>query len=181
MNINIKKYAKLLFVTIASMCLVLIFIFYLCFYPLKYKALIEQYSSQFNVKNYVVASVICAESGFDKNAVSNKGAIGLMQLMPSTAEWLAEKLGENFNDEKLYNPEFNLKLGTYYLSYLLQKFKNEDTAIIAYNAGEGVVSTWLKNEQYSLDGKFVNDIPYQETKKYLAKVNRLKQIYFARF
>ncbi|MBE7082898.1 MAG: lytic transglycosylase domain-containing protein [Clostridiales bacterium] len=181
MNINIKKYAKLLFITMVSICLVLIFIFYFCFYPLKYKTTIQKYSSEFNVKNYVVASVICVESGFDNNAVSSKGAIGLMQLMPSTAQWLAQKLGEDYSEQKLYNAEFNIKLGTYYLSYLLQKFKNEDTAIIAYNAGEGVVSLWLKNSEYSLDGKVVNNIPYTETKKYLAKVNRLKQIYFARF
>ena len=100
-----------------------------------------------------------------------------MQLMPSTAEWLAGKVGEEYSDERLYEPEFNIKLGSYYLSYLIKYFGDRKLAICAYNAGQGNVSNWLEDKRYSTDGKTLDNIPFEETKNYLNKVYKNYRYY----
>lgn len=140
------------------------------FYPMKYKNEINEFSEMFNIEGAVIASVANVESGFDENAKSNKGAIGIMQLMPSTAKWIVEKEGLEYNEEMLYEGAYNLKVGSCYLSYLIVKFGDVKTALCAYNAGPGNVQNWLLNEQYSKDGKTLYKIPFEETKKYLNKV-----------
>ena len=145
-------------------------------YPLKYKNYIISYANEYNVDCALVASMINVESGFDKNAISQKGAKGLMQITDKTAIWLCEKLKEGYEPQKLFDAEFNIKLGTYYMSYLLEKFKDTDTALASYNAGEGTVKVWLENKSYSLDGKTLDSIPYKETDEYVKKVhNNLKR------
>lgn len=161
-------------------------------YPLKYREEILEASDEFEVDSILIASVINAESRFDNFAVSNKGAVGLMQLKPSTAEWIIKKITQDKNDtqsvgtdetnlqEMLYNPETNtgelldpktnIRLGTYYLKYLIKKFKNLETALCAYNAGEGTVNGWLVNKIYSKNGENLDKIPYKETENYLNKV-----------
>lgn len=139
-------------------------------YPMKYKAEITSLSKQYNVSPAIVASVANVESGFNQAAVSNKGAIGIMQLMPSTAKWLAEKAGVEYSEEGLKNAEYNLTLGSFYLSFLIKMFGDEKVAICAYNAGQGNVSTWLSDERYSKDRKTLIEIPFEETKNYLFKV-----------
>ena len=177
MKIDLKNYTKYLFYVVLAVCVACIIMFNFVLYPLKYKNEIRVYSAEYNIDTSLVASVICNESSFDENSKSIKGAIGLMQLMPSTAQWLCEKLGEEYDEQKLYSPEFNIKLGTYYLQYLTNKFEDTDTAIVAYNAGEGTVNTWLKNQEYSSDGKTLQKIPYQETSNYLTKVKRTVRFY----
>lgn len=177
MKMNFGNYTKYLFYVIFAVSVVCVFAFNFVLYPLKYKKEIKAYSSAYNIESSLVASVINTESSFDVNIKSSKGAIGLMQLMPSTAKWLCERLGEEYKEKKLYEPEFNIKLGTYYLQYLTNKFSNIDTAIAAYNAGEGIVASWLKNEEYSKDGKTLDNIPYKETSNYLTKVKRTVRFY----
>lgn len=177
MKVDFKNYTKYLFYVVLVVCVVCVFTFNFVLYPLKYKNEIKTYSNEYNIETSLVASVICNESSFDENSKSKKGAIGLMQLMPSTAKWLCEKLGEEYDEQKLYTPEFNIKLGTYYLQYLKNKFEDTDTAIAAYNAGEGIVAAWLKNQEYSKDGKTLKSIPYQETSNYLTKVKRTVRFY----
>lgn len=165
---------------------VFILIFFLCIYitvkyPIKYKDDIEIYSKKYNVSPYIVASVINVESSFNENALSNKGALGLMQLMPSTAQWLCEMLGKNYNQNDLFEAKINIELGTYYISYLLCKFDDFTVALCAYNAGEGTVKSWLLNEEYSKDGKTLSKIPFQETKNYVKKVKRNLGFYEYRF
>ena len=122
---------------------------------------------KFDVDEAVVYSVINVESHFNQNAVSQKGAIGLMQVMPSTASELATAL--NLSEFDLASAQDNITFGTYYISELSKKFENLETALAAYNAGPTNISGWLKNSDYSDDGKTLKEIPFAETKNYLEK------------
>lgn len=151
-------------------------------YPLAYSSNIEKYAEKFDLAPELVASVIFAESSFRKNIVSSKGAIGLMQVLPSTAEEVAEKLQiEDYKNELLYNADINLFIGCYYLKSLIDKFDNEELALVGYNAGPATVNRWLKNEKYSKDGETLNNIPYAETRNYIKKINTAKKHYEKRF
>ena len=151
--------------------------FFRVFYPINYREDIIACCDQFNLPKEVVASIINAESRFDKNAVSHKGAIGLMQLLPTTAQQVANDLGISFTPDDLYTPSTNILLGTYYLYTLLDRFNDLNTAICAYNAGPSKVSTWLKNSEYSTDQKTLYNTPYKETNNYLNKILRGQRIY----
>ena len=140
-------------------------------HPVEYKEIIEKYASEYNIPEYIVLAVINTESGFDPEAVSNAGAMGLMQMMPDTFTWLtsAEHLGENLDSTALYEPEVSIRYGCYYLRYLFRKFYNWDTVFAAYNGGEGNVAKWLADPEYS-DGKGnLTHIPFKETRKYVKK------------
>ena len=150
--------------------------------PDEYLPYVEQYAEEFGVPADLVWSVMKTESGFDSSAVSSKGAVGLMQMMPSTFEWLTDDiLREYLGIGMLYDPETNIKYGTYYLSRLYNRFGDWDTAIAAYNGGEGNVSEWLKDKRYSDDGIKLNTekIPdeYSETRNYVKKVNKALEKY----
>lgn len=144
--------------------------FYSYFYPLKYKDSIIKYGEIYGVEAGIIASVANVESGFNEDAKSNKGAIGIMQLLPNTAKWVAEKIDEDYSEEMLFSGEYNIKLGTYYLSYLLTQFHDSKVALCAYNAGEGNVKTWLKNKEFSSEGVSLNKIPFKETENYLNRI-----------
>lgn len=131
---------------------------------------VEHYSNKYGVDKSLVLAVIKTESGFDPKAISNKGAVGIMQIMPSTAVFIAEKLGLSNYD--LTDSDISINFGTFYLSYLLKKYSEEFLAICAYNAGEGTVNKWLKQGKLSK-----NNIPYKETKNYIKKVNFRKKLY----
>ena len=146
-----------------------LFVMYIL-YPINYKDEIKKYSQEYNLKTEFVASLINAESGYNPNAISNKGAVGLMQIMPSTAEWIANNIGAEYNPEYLKKPEYNIRLGCYYLRYLTDKFKDDVVVLCAYNAGEGVVKSWLNDKSYSSDGKKLDEIPYVSTKNYVKKI-----------
>ena len=170
-------------------CLVLIgFVFFKLFdietfyknrYPLVHKETVEKYCDLYGVDEYLVQAVIRAESFFNENAVSKKGAIGLMQIMPETGSWVAKKLNlENFTTEDLFDPEKNIMIGVWYISFLTDKFKgNLDNVIAAYNAGPSNVSKWLSTEDTSSDGENLIDIPFGETKKYSEKVKLAYDMY----
>ena len=157
--------------SVAFVAVIGVIVFY-PFYPLKYFSEIRMYAEEFDLKPEFVASVINAESGFDERAVSSKGAIGLMQLMPSTAQEIAEKLEfDNYSDDMLYDPDVNIRFGCYYLRYLSDRFQDDTLVLASYNAGMGVVYKWLNNEKYSSDGELIK-IPYKQTDEYVKKVNK---------
>ncbi|HBJ98443.1 MAG TPA: lytic transglycosylase [Clostridiales bacterium] len=135
-------------------------------YPYRYKKTIKKYAEAYNVERSLVYAVIYCESSFNKKAVSSAGAKGLMQLMPSTANFVADMLGED--DYDLFNPSDNIRFGVKYLSYLFEKFKNEQHVLYAYNAGEGVVKKWLSSG---------GDFPYKESVNYYKRVIKVKKIY----
>ena len=121
-------------------------------------------------------ALIYTESGFNSNAISNKGACGLMQIMPETAAFIAEKCSY-IGVIDLLNPKCNLFLGCKYLRYLMEKFIELDLVLCAYNAGEGRVSEWLLNKEYSKNGRTLNKIPYKETNEYLKKIINRRKIF----
>ncbi len=146
-------------------------------YPKEYEAYVEKYASQYGVPEYIVYAVIKTESGFESGAVSEAGAVGLMQMLPDTFNWLTTLTKENLDKGLLYDPETNIKYGTYYLSYLYLKYGSWDTVYAAYNAGEGNVDQWL-GEALEADGaKRLGDVPFEETRKYIKKVNKAAEIY----
>lgn len=167
------------FISILSI-LIFSFTYYRVYYPINYKSYIEKYSKEYNLKPELVASLINVESSFNKNAKSNKGAIGLMQILPSTAKYISELLKEDFTVNQLYNPEVNIKYGCFYLNYLNKKFKNQETTLCAYNAGENTVSLWLKNKTISQDGISLGSIPYKTTESYVKKIIRGVKFYINR-
>lgn len=152
-------------------------------FPLKYKNIVikysEEYSGEDDVDPLFIMSIIKAESNFDKDAKSNKGALGLMQVTPSTGEWIAEKLNEEmFAEDKLFDPDTNIRYGIWYINYLSKQFDgNLNLIIAAYNAGPGSVDKWLDDSSYSQNGEDLDNIPFVETDKYVEKVNFYYNIY----
>ena len=138
------------------------------FYPLKYKDEIIAYADYYGLDRALIFSVVKTESGFDKNAVSDRGAKGLMQLTDSTSEYVAAKKGET--DYDIFEPKTNVDFGCFYLRYLFLQFADIETALCAYNAGEGRVREWLNDEEYSHDGTTLDKIPFEETENYLKKI-----------
>lgn len=136
-------------------------------FPVKFKEEIFSACEKYDLEPAIVFSLINVESHFDKSAESSKGAVGLMQIMPTTAKEVALKI--NLNNYDLKNPRDNVLLGTYYLSTLFDRFEILETALAAYNAGPTNVNTWLKDEKYSNDGKHLIKIPFDETKNYIIK------------
>jgi len=147
-------------------------------YPLEYEDLVREYAAEYDLDPALVAGVICTESHFKADAESHKGATGLMQLMPDTAEWVASKLKEEYDPAALTDPKTNIRYGCWYLDYLSGKFDGDQTLICAaYNAGPGTVDRWLKDPQVSPEGEPLAHIPYPETASYVKKVDRAHDIY----
>ncbi len=121
-------------------------------------------------------ALIKAESNFNPEARSQKGAMGLTQLMEETAAWCSEKSGLPLTD--ILNPEENIALGAYYLGYLLSMYDGKiPLAVAAYNAGQGRVNRWLSDPSYSEDGISLSEIPFPETDRYVKKVTLYRKIY----
>lgn len=150
-------------------------------HPLYYADYIQQYAGTQELDPALVAAVILCESSFDPQAESRLGARGLMQLMEDTASWVAHKLDEDdasYTFDKLYDPETNIRYGTWYLGYLSRRFDGDATKIVcAYHAGQGNVDSWLKNPQYSSDGVTLDVIPTQDTATYAARVLGAQAVY----
>jgi soluble lytic murein transglycosylase len=144
-------------------------------YPLRYRELIEAYSAEFSLEPAHVAAVILCESGFREKAVSADGARGLMQIIPPTGEWIAGKFGDgaDFDPDDLFAPEYNIKLGCWYLSWLMDRYGGDmRSATAAYHAGQGKVDQWLTDSSLSDDGATLKTIPRtnSETAKYTKRV-----------
>ncbi len=179
MKDNIKTILMILISLFAVLIVSIVFslVYNRVTYPLKYQKQISLYSTIYNLDASLVSSVINAESGFDTKATSSKGARGLMQIMPATGQYIADSLGQSFDFVDLYDVDTNIQYGCFYLRYLFDKFDNIDLVLASYNAGEGVVSNWLKNKKYSQDGKTLDVIPYAQTSKYVYKVKQAMPIY----
>ena len=146
-------------------------------YPFSYKTEIVEYSIKYDISCELVASLINCESGFDKSVMSSKGAIGLMQIMPTTAVEVANKLGIEFEVDDLFDIDTNINIGCYYLKYLLNMFDgNIDNALSAYNWGLSNVKTWILKGNTDGYGNITN-IPVRETENYLKKYRRAKIMY----
>lgn len=147
-------------------------------HPLKYMDYVEKYSREYSVPQSVILAVMKCESDFESNAVSKAGAVGLMQMMPDTFVWLSrDKLGENHEAGMLYDPETNIKYGTYYLSYLYLEFGRWETVYAAYNCGPNKVKEWQADTEYADENGFLKKIPIKETKNYVSKVEKAEALY----
>jgi soluble lytic murein transglycosylase len=138
-------------------------------YPLRYEQIVTGHADNYGLDPALVAAVIYSESKFETDARSAAGAIGLMQLLPETAEGIALRTGgKKFVVGDLVNPEINVRYGSWYLRNLLDKYGNERLALAAYHAGQGNVDAWQKGGV---------GIQFPETRAYVDKVQRLKRVY----
>jgi len=138
-------------------------------YPLRYQSIVRGHARNYRLDPALLAGVIYQESKFNAHARSSSGAIGLMQLLPSTAQGIALHTGgTKFRTEDLWNPEINVRYGAFYLRRLLNKYEDEELALAAYNAGQRRVDEWLAEG---------NGIEYAETRHYVKRVDELKRIY----
>lgn len=180
-----KNKKLIIFIIIVS----LVFVFLVVFkdkilkimYPKTYEEVVSIYCEKYNVDEHLIFALIKAESNFNKDAVSNKGAVGLMQLMEETAKDVANKSGididtSNMKNE-LLNPSTNINIGTKYISTLLEKYQNKEAALAAYNAGTGTVDNWIEKGVIKADGSDIENIPYKETNNYVRKILRDYKIY----
>jgi peptidoglycan lytic transglycosylase len=141
-------------------------------FPLDYQEEILEWSAVYDLDPALVASVIRCESSFRPQVVSPAGAIGLMQIMPETGGWIAEQLILNdYSLTQLTNPASNIQLGTWYLRYLLDRFHEPDTALMAYNAGPTNVDRWKSNLE----------LAFPETQQYIHRIHLCLPIYRAYF
>lgn len=149
-------------------------------YKMSYESKIHQCSEKYALSESLIEAVIFTESSWENDALSPKGAVGLMQIMPETGAWIAEKNGEepgSFKTERLYESETNIEYGCWYLRFLLDKYDNNiKYALIAYNAGPGNLDKWLKDPVYTKDGA-LNTIPFPQTADYIDKVYSAKEKY----
>lgn len=150
-------------------------------YPIHYKDSIWKYSKEYNLDPYLISAVIRVESKFYEKAESTKNAKGLMQISPITGKWASKELGiDYYNEDSLFIPDTNIKIGCWYIDQLRNEFKGDLYLILAaYNGGSGNVAKWLKNPEYSEDGKKLKKIPFLETKIYVEKVMKNYKIYKA--
>jgi soluble lytic murein transglycosylase len=138
-------------------------------YPLRYEQIVRGHARNYHLDPALVAAVIYQESKFRPRAKSSSGAIGLMQLKPETAEGIAIRTGgTQFRTSDLYDPEINIRYGSWYLRHLLDKYGDEKSALAAYNAGQRNVDRWRD------EGK---GIQFSETRAYVDRVEHLKGVY----
>jgi len=176
------------FFLIITISLILIFLivninfFWKLLYPFPYRDIIYRYSKQFDLDPLLVVAVIKVESRFNPYAESQQGALGLMQIMPETAVWVAKNLNVGYSKEKLFEPDYNIMLGCWYLSNLYSEFKGNLALVLAsYNGGRGNVREWIRTGQWNGNIHSLEKIPFSETRDFVKKVlknyERYKKIY----
>ena len=148
-------------------------------YPDTYRETVNAEAEAFGIPPSLVMAVIHTESDFQPEAQSSAGALGLMQFTEDTFNWAAKRLGENgkYTFEDLKKPEISIHYGAYLLSYLLDRWEIPETALAAYNAGSGRVSSWLADSDISADGVHLDTIPYKETADYVKRVTEAQNRY----
>lgn len=148
-------------------------------YPRLYGEIVAAEAAENGLDENLVFAVIRQESSFQPDAVSSAGAVGLMQLMPDTFEWLQKQDGGSvsLSAETLSQPEINVRYGCRLLALLLQHYGTVRTALCAYNAGMSRVDSWLSDEALSSDGQTLSSIPYEETRNYADRVENAYRMY----
>ena len=150
-------------------------------FPLGYREYVLRYSAQNDLHPALVFAVIRCESSFDRLAVSEAYARGLMQITEDTFEWARWRMGddENRSFDELFIPEVNIRYGTFILRLHLDSFGGEREAIAAYHAGRASVISWLADERFSRDGVTLYTTPGRRTNAYIYNVLRTKETYIA--
>jgi soluble lytic murein transglycosylase len=138
-------------------------------YPLRYEHIVTGHARNYDLDAALIAAVIYRESKFDADAKSDSGAIGLMQLLPDTARGIALHTGgSRFQVDDLYDPEINVRYGSFYLRRLIRKYDDVRLALAAYNAGQANVDGWIDRRA---------GIEFPETREYVDEVLELRDIY----
>jgi peptidoglycan lytic transglycosylase len=138
-------------------------------YPLHYAEYVRVHARENHLDPALLAAVIYSESKFRPDAESSSGAIGLMQLTPTTARGIAIRTGgSRFRTTDLYDPEINIRYGSWYLANLFHKYGSERLVLAAYNAGQGNVDAWQAKGE---------SIQFPETAAYVKRVEHLKHVY----
>jgi soluble lytic murein transglycosylase len=138
-------------------------------HPLRYEEIVLGHARNYRLDPALLAAVIYQESKFDADARSDRGAVGLMQLLPETAKGIAARTGgSRFQVSDLTDPEINVRYGAWYLRHLLDKYGSERLALAAYNAGQANVDRWRARGQ---------GIPFSETRGFVDRVESLKKTY----
>lgn len=173
---------RLLFLLVLLLIVILLIgyskLFLRLLYPMPYKNEVEKYSRQFDLDPLLVTAVMRVESKFNPKAKSPKGAAGLMQLMPDTAKWAAGKMKLEYSKEKLFDPEFNIAVGCWYLALLKDDFNgNLAAALASYNGGKTTVNQWLNEKQWNGTLNDIDNIPFLETRNFVARVINNYEMY----
>ncbi len=149
------------------------------FYPFPYRDTTTYYAGIYSLDPLLLAAIMKAESGFNSKAVSDRGARGLMQIMPDTGQWIARQLGEqNFDPDRLFEPETSINMGAWYIADLKKEFNNNTVLVLAaYNGGRGNVREWLSGTGLSGDSSDIERIPFEETRLYVQKVLKYYRFY----
>lgn len=156
-------------------------------YPIAYEEEVAAAAGHFQVDPFLILAVMKIESDFNPDRSSPKGAAGLMQLMPDTAQWIQKKSGQSLpHGGDLHHPETNIWLGTWYLSFLLEKYRGDHVKVLAaYNAGQGNVDRWIEGKIWDGQAATVDNIPFGETRHYVKRAlfyyERYKTIYAGEF
>jgi soluble lytic murein transglycosylase len=152
---------------------------FLLAYPLGNPSWINPYAKKHKLDAAFLSAVILEESRFNPQAVSPAGARGLMQVLPSTANQIVQRIKVRpYSESLLFDPEMNLRLGSWYLSSLLEEFGGKETlALAAYNAGPHMVRQWMAKTPAMREDEFVENIPYAETRNYVIRVLSSAQVY----
>ncbi|MGK7876313.1 MAG: transglycosylase SLT domain-containing protein [Xenococcaceae cyanobacterium] len=138
-------------------------------FPFPFDQTILNWSGERQINPLLVTSLIRQESRFEPEIRSSAGATGLMQVMPGTGKWVAEKI--DLEDYSLIDPDDNVNLGTWYLDYTHREYKNNSLlAVASYNAGPGNVAKWIRKYGLNDPDAFVEKIPFRETKGYVEAV-----------
>lgn len=146
-------------------------------YPVAYADRIEHFAERRQLDPMILLGLVRQESLFQRNAVSRAGAVGLMQIMPPTGRQLARREGVAYSRAQLFQPEYNLRLGTTYFADLVRTFSSLEEALAAYNAGRSRVHRWNAERQFEEPAEFVESIPFTETREYVQIVLRNAEVY----
>jgi peptidoglycan lytic transglycosylase len=146
-------------------------------YPLPYEELLRREAQKNGVDPMLMAGLIRQESTFQADAVSHANAIGLMQVLPKTGRKMAHALHIRYVNAKLFDADYNLRLGTYYFKSLVNLTGAPEYALAAYNAGEDRIAAWKAERNYEEIPELVESIPFSETRDYVQIVLRNAEVY----
>lgn len=180
MSFKILKNKLLFFIVLILLVICLILSFVILTNTIKirkYSSYIKTLSKTYDIDQNLIFAIIKVESNFNPKAISSKNAKGLMQIKQSTFDFICKKYNFSYKSEQILDPKINLNVGVAYLNYLSGKFYFDQEILSAYNAGEGNVSSWLKDKNFSDDGVRLKSLPFKETSNYIKKVNFYKNFY----
>ena len=146
-------------------------------YKKDYSEYVSKYAEEYDIDENLIYALIKAESNFNEKAVSHQNAKGLMQLMQSTAQDLANRSQIKLTKDNILEPDININLGTQYIALLLNKYDSIEVALAAYNAGSGNVDRWIKNGTIKSDRSDIENVQYKETNTYVRKIMRNYKMY----